>query len=115
MKYMTIKSASIPLILGSFILNIAALRAETLAPPGPATVCGYPRVVRLLLANGADDNAKTFEGLTARGLSQRINAEFKRSLSEAQKGNDREDEGKLRRDLARHGEVLRLLEGVEER
>ena len=46
-----------------------------------ATVSGYPRVDGILLANGAEVNAKTCEGLTARELSQRINTGLKNRSS----------------------------------
>ena len=78
-----------------------------------ATVSGHPRVVGILLANGAEVNAKTGEGLTARGLSQRINTGLQQSFVKIQERSGGKDLGRLRRKLAKHEEVLRLLEGAE--
>ena len=78
-----------------------------------ATVSGYRRVVGTLLANGAEVNAKTGEGLTARELSQRINAGLQQSFADVQERNSGEDLGGLRRTQAKHEGVLRLLERGE--
>jgi len=49
-----------------------------------ATLKGFADVVETLLSNGAEVNAKTTEGLTAQRTSQRIIADLKRSLGEAE-------------------------------
>jgi len=77
-----------------------------------ATVQGYPHVVEILLGNGADVNIKITGGLTAQLLSQRIIADQKRSLANAEKSNDKVNISRLRRNLARHEKVLRLLEST---
>lgn len=73
-----------------------------------ATMKGFPDVVEILLGHGADVKVKTTEGLTAQRLSQRIIADLKRSIGEAEKANDKEDISRLR--LARHEQVFRILE-----
>ncbi len=73
-----------------------------------ATLKGFADVVETLLSNGAEVNAKTTEGLTAQRMSQRIIADLKRSLGEAE--NDDEKEGIPRNRLARHERVFRILE-----
>jgi hypothetical protein len=73
-----------------------------------ATLKGFADVVETLLSNGAEVNAKTTEGLTAQRMSQRIIADLKRSLGEAE--NDDEKEGIPRNCLARHERVFRILE-----
>jgi len=79
-----------------------------------ATVQGYPHIVEILLDKAADVNKKIAEGLTAQRLSQRIVADLKRTLGNAEKANNKnkEDISKLQRNLARHEQVLRLLENA---
>ena len=78
-----------------------------------AAISGHPQVVEILLAHGADEKVKNKDGLTALGLSKRITAGRKRSLAEAQEANRKEDLPELRKILARHEAVLRLLEKSE--
>jgi hypothetical protein len=80
-----------------------------------AAISGHPQVVEILLAHGADVKVKNKDGLTALGLSQRITAGRKRSLAEAQEGNRKEELAELKKRLAKHEAVLRLLEKTEER
>jgi ankyrin repeat protein len=80
-----------------------------------AAISGHPQVVEILLAHGADFKAKNKDGLSALGLSKRITASRKRSLSEAQEGNPKEDLAELQKSLARHEAVLLLLENAEQR
>jgi hypothetical protein len=78
-----------------------------------AAISGYPQVVEILLAHGADGKVKNKDGLTALELSKRITAFRQKSLAEAQEGNRKEDLPELRKILARHEAVLRLLEPSE--
>jgi ankyrin repeat protein len=78
-----------------------------------AAISGHPQVVEILLAHGADGKAKNKDGLTALRLSKRITAGRKASLAEAQEANRKEDLPELRKMLARHEAVLRLLENSE--
>jgi len=78
-----------------------------------AAISGHPQVVEILLAHGADGQVKNKDGLTALGLSKRITAGRKKSLAEAQEANRKEDLPELRKGLARHEAVLRLLEKAE--
>ena len=65
-----------------------------------ATVKGFADIVEILLRNGADVNAKTAEGLTAQRMSQRIIADLKRSLGDAENDDEKGDIPRTR--LARH-------------
>ena len=78
-----------------------------------AAISGHPQVVEILLGHGADGKAKNKDGLTALSLSKRINAGRKRSLAEAQEANRKEELAELRKGLAKHEAVLRLLEKDE--
>jgi hypothetical protein len=78
-----------------------------------AAISGYPQVVEILLADGADGKVKNKDGLTALQLSKRIIAFRQKSLAEAEEGNRKEDLPDLRKILARHEAVLRLLEPSE--
>jgi hypothetical protein len=86
---------------------------------GPSVTSGIVKflkreeVVEILLAHGADGKAKNKDGLTALGLSKRITASRRRSLAEAQEANRKEELAELRKGLARHEAVLRLLEKSE--
>ena len=93
--------------------NVNSRDERGLTPLMWATVSGHPRVVGILLANGGEGNAKTCEGLTARGLSQRINTGLQQSFVNIQERSGGKDLGRRRRKLAKHEEVLRLLEGGE--
>lgn len=73
-----------------------------------ATMKGFADIVEILLNNGANVNAKTTEGLTAQRMSQRIIADLKRSLGEAENDDDKEDIPRNR--LARQERVFRILE-----
>ena len=73
-----------------------------------ATLKGFADIVEILLSNGADVNAKTAEGLTAQRMSQRIIADLKRSVGEAETDDEKGDIPRIR--LARHERVFRILE-----
>jgi len=73
-----------------------------------ATVKGFANIVEILLGNGADVNAKTAEGLTAQRMSQRIIADLKRLVDEAENDDKKGDIPRTR--LARHERVFRILE-----
>ncbi len=92
--------------------DVNARDQKGLTPLIWATVQGYPHIVEILLNKAADVNTKIAEGLTAQRLSQRIIADLKRSLDNAEKANNKEDISRLRRNLARHEQVLRLLEST---
>lgn len=121
------RSISAPLIWGILFWGAAALAAEPakvrigVLPvyAGPSVTSGIVKflkreeVVEILLAHGADGKAKNKDGLTALGLSKRITASRRRSLAEAQEANRKEELAELRKGLARHEAVLRLLEKSE--
>lgn len=75
-----------------------------------AAMKGFPEVVKILLAHGADVQAKTKEDLTAWHLSRRIIEDIKSSLADNQKASNKVALSELRRDLAKHEKVFRLLE-----
>lgn len=90
--------------------NVNARDEKGATPLIWAAISGHPRVVEILLAHGADGKVKNKDGLTALALSKRITAGHKKSLAEAQEANRKEDLPELRKTLARHEAVLRLLE-----
>jgi ankyrin repeat protein len=90
--------------------NVNARDEKGATPLIWAAISGRPQVVEILLAHGADGKVKNKDGLTALALSKRITAGHKKSLAEAQEANRKEDLPELRKTLARHEAVLRLLE-----
>jgi hypothetical protein len=93
--------------------NVNARDGKGSTPLIWATISGHPQVVEILLAHGADERVKNKDGFTALGLSKRINAARKRALAEAEEAGRKEELAELRKAVARHEAVLRLLEKPE--
>jgi len=100
-------------LLISASANLNARDEKGATPLIWAAISGHPQVVEILLAHGADEKVKNKDGLNALGLSKRVTAGRKKSLAEAQEANRNEDLPELRKILARHEAVLRLLEKAE--